>query len=110
MRPLPKAVFLLYLKHEEGINFKDLVDYQEELYAIYVKVTNRVDKEKIMNSLNKLTDPTKNIMNEVRSRIHEAFAKRMEEHIVENYCIGGDKGEIKRIPLPRNLVEWQCEI
>ena len=110
MRPLPKAVFLLYLKHEGGINFKELVDYQEELYAIYTKVTNRVDKEKILNSLNKLTDPTKNIMNEVRSRIHEAFVKRMEEQIAENYCIMGDKGETKRISLPRNLVEWQCEL
>lgn len=30
MEPLVKSVYLLFLKHPEGINFKDMPDYREE--------------------------------------------------------------------------------
>lgn len=34
MEPLVKAVYLLFLKHSEGILFKELTDYREELLDI----------------------------------------------------------------------------
>ena len=38
MEPLVKAVYLLFLKHPEGILFKHLPDYRQELTEIYVKL------------------------------------------------------------------------
>ena len=35
MEPLVKAVYLLFLRHPEGIAFKELPDYREELTKIY---------------------------------------------------------------------------
>ena len=110
MSPLPKALFLLFLKHEEGIAFKDLVDYREELQAIYSKITNRVSKSIIDNSIVKVTDPTQNAINEKCSRIREAFIGRMDERLAKYYYVTGGRREAKRIILPRSYVEWQCEI
>lgn len=110
MSPLPKALFLLFLKHDEGINFKDLDNYREELQTIYEKITNRVSDSVISDSIAKITNPLDNAINEKCSRIREAFLKRMDERIAEHYYVIGERGEIKKIILPRNLVEWQCEI
>ena len=35
MEPLVKAVYLLFLKHPEGIVFKCLPDYRKELAELY---------------------------------------------------------------------------
>lgn len=110
MSPLPKAVFLLFLKHPEGICFKDLVDYKDELRGIYEKITNRTNSMVIGDSIDKVTDPTQNAINEKCSRIREAFLKQMDERLAKSYYITGFKSERKRIALPRNLVVWQCNL
>ena len=107
--PLYKAIFLLFLRHEEGIYFKELMDYREELRGIYLKLSNRID-EVADKSLDATTDPTINAINVNCSRIKEAFLGRMDERIAMHYYVTGKRAERKRITLPRNLVEWQCEI
>ncbi len=109
MSPLPKAVFLLFLKHEEGIYFKELMDYRQELKTIYAELTNRISDDVVNESLDKVTDPTANAINEKCSRIKEAFVMRMDERIAEHYYITGKRAEKKRITLPRELVEWQTK-
>lgn len=110
MSPLPKAVFLLFLKHEEGIYFKALSDYRDELQTIYSKITNRVSDSVINKSIEQITDPTRNAINEKCSRIREAFLIKMDDAIAKNYYINGNRGEIKKIDIPRNMVEWRCKI
>ena len=110
LSPLPKAVFLLFLKHPEGLYFKDLVDYKDELHGIYEKITNRTSSMVIGDSIDKVTDPTQNAINEKCSRIREAFLKQMDEKLAKSYYITGFKSERKRIALPRNLVVWQCDL
>lgn len=73
MEPLPKAVCLLFLNHPEGIRFKDLPCYREELARIYLNVTNRNDIYSAYQSILNVTDPTRNSINEKFSRIKEAF-------------------------------------
>ncbi len=107
MSPLPKALYLLFLYHPEGIAFKQLPDYREELLKIYKKVSNRVTEENILNSIRDITDPTKNSANEKCTRIREAFIKRIDNIYVKQYYITGKKGQPKRITLPRELVELQ---
>ncbi len=110
MSPLPKTVFLLFLKHPEGIYFKDLVDYKDEIRHIYGKITNRISALVIGKSIEQITDPTQNAINEKCSRIREAFIKHIDNSLAESYYISGTKSQAKRITLPRNLVEWQCEL
>lgn len=110
MSPLPKAVFLLFLKHKDGIYFKDLPDYRAEIQSIYEKITNRVSDAVISESLDKVTNPMDNAINEKCSRIREAFLKRMDERVAEHYYITGKRGMKKKIALPKKFIEMQCEI
>ena len=110
MTPLVKAVYLLYLRHEEGIWFKDLVDYRDELLSIYGYLTRFDDAERIKQSVNLLVDSTNNSINEKCSRIREAFVSQFSDEIAQYYYISGDRLDVKRIELDRELVEWECEL
>lgn len=43
LSPIHKALYMLFLNHPEGIEFKNLVDYREELFVLYRKIGNRID-------------------------------------------------------------------
>ena len=107
MSPLPKSVFLLFLRHPEGIPFKQLTDYREELLDIYKEVGNRVVERNVRNSIRDITDPTNNSINEKCARIREAFLKHFDTTYAKNYYITGKRGEPKKITLPRELVDLQ---
>lgn len=107
MTPLPKAVFFLFLRHPEGILFKNLVDYRDELTRIYGHLTGRQDMKAVKKSICDITDPTQNSINEKCARIREAFVRNFDDHLAQNYYVTGNRGEAKTIILPRNLVEWQ---
>lgn len=107
MSPLPKSVFLLFLRHPEGIPFKQLADYREELLNIYKEVGNRVVERNVRNSIRDITDPTNNSINEKCARIREAFLKHFDTPYAKNYYITGKRGEPKKITLPRELVDLQ---
>lgn len=107
MTPLPKAVFLLFLKNQEGILFKHLPDYQEELLAIYKKVKGVYFNEvEARRSIQDVTNPLSNSINEKCARIREAFVSQFDEHFAKNYYVDGKRGEPKKIALPRELVTW----
>ena len=108
MSPLPKAVYLLFLKHPEGILFKHLGDYYQELLDIYKEIGNRVIERNVRKSIHDITDPTNNSINEKCARIREAFLKHFDTPYAQNYYITGLRGEPKRITLPRELVDLQA--
>lgn len=108
MSPLPKAVYLLFLKHPEGISFKQLHYYYTELLDIYKQISNRVIESNIENSIRDLTDPTKNSINEKCARIREAFLKQFDSAYAQHYYITGKRSEPKKITLPRELVDLQA--
>ncbi len=107
LEPLNKAVFLLFLQHEEGILFKYLTDYRDELESIYMKITRTTCKEKQRLSIAAICDPTKNSINEKCARIREAFISEFDERLAQNYFVTGNRGEVKRIILSRDLVKWE---
>lgn len=109
LEPLHKAVFFLFLRHPEGIYFKDLGDYREELGAIYREITGREDLAGIQDSINKLTDPLNNSINEKCARIKNAFVSEFREEVAQWYFIDGNRGEKKTIKLPRELVTWEIK-
>lgn len=114
MEPLVKAVYILFLRHEEGILFKCLSDYREELYDIYVDIRKKsnnngahLSEEKIRQSIEALTNPLSNSINEKCARIRQAFTLQFDESLAGSYFIDGNRGEPKKIPLDRKLVEWK---
>ena len=107
LEPLVKAVYLLFLKHPEGIVFKDLPDYRKELAKIYNKVRPWGLTDRAVKSLEDVTNPMLNSINEKCARIRGAFVGQFDDHIARHYYIDGRRGEAKRIDLPRNLVIWE---
>ena len=69
MEPLIKAVYLLFLNHPEGILFKFLPDYREELTGFYAKLRPWGLTDRAMRSIEDVTNPLLNSINEKCARI-----------------------------------------
>lgn len=107
MEPIVRSVYLLFLNHPEGIAFKDLPDYRQELCAIYNKVRPWGLTDRAIRSIEDVTNPVLNSINEKCARIKKAFLSLLDSRMAENYCISGKRGEAKKISLPRDLVIWE---
>lgn len=107
MEPLVKAIFFLFLKHPEGIVFKHLPDYREELIDIYKDLRPLGLNDRSLHSIEDVTNPCLNSINEKCARIRAAFIKNFDSHLAKNYFITGERGEAKKIILPRDLVVWE---
>ena len=107
MEPLVKAVYLLFLKHPEGIAFKSLPDHRKELADIYTKLRPAGLTDRAMQSIEDVTNPLLNSINEKCARIRKAFVNAMDSKAAEPYIIKGMRGGIKKIDLPRDLVIWE---
>ena len=115
LQPVHKAVYLLFLAHPEGIEFKRLADYREELTQYYTKTARWMDREKVVESVDKLVNPLDNAINEKCSRIKKAFMDLMDEYRASYYIISSHTKKhiggrvwyerLKVITLPRELVE-----
>lgn len=107
MEPLVKAVYFLFLNHPEGIIFKELADYGEELLNIYKKLKPMGLNKRAIQSIGDVTNPLLNSINEKCARIRSAFVKEFDEGLAKNYYIIGERGEAKKIAMPRNMVTWE---
>lgn len=113
MEPLVKSVYLLFLKHPEGIKFKCLPDYREELSDIYDKVRGKKTPKNFWGmkeyskSIINVTDPLNNSINEKCTRIKEAFLLKFHESLAGYYYITGNRGDSKRVGLPENYRIWE---
>ena len=110
MGPLPKTVFLFYLRHPEGVKFTYLQDHVDELRNIYGHVSVNDDPVKMDESIASLTDPLNNSICEKCAAIKKAFMLKVHDNVARNYYITGLQGGEKGIALDRNLVEWECEL
>ena len=107
MEPIVKAVYLLFLMHPEGITFKYLPDYREELADIYQKIKPFGLTERAVRSIENVTDPRNNSINEKCSRIRAAFQSEVDPTLLDMYAISGKSGEAKKIALPRDMIIWE---
>ena len=116
LQPVHKAVYLLFLAHPEGIEFKRLTEYREELLSYYMATAKVMDKEKIVDGVEHLINPLDNAINEKCSRIKKVFLDMMDEYTASHYIISSHTRKhfagssriwyerLKIITLPRELV------
>lgn len=121
LTPVHKALYILFLNHVEGIEFKDLSDHREELRRIYRSISPSTDPDRIDETVSRLTDPTDNAVNEKCSRIKAAFGSLMDEYTLSYYMISSHTTRhfnsssrvwfkrLKLITLPRQLVIGEYE-
>ena len=116
LQPVHKAVYLLFLSHPEGIEFKKLSDYREELTRYYFATARMMDRDKIIESVDHLINPLDNAINEKCSRIKKVFLDMMDEYTASYYIISSHTQKhivgsnriwyerLKIITLPRSFV------
>lgn len=107
MEPILKAVYLLFLKHPEGIVFKYLPDYRQELAGIYNKIRPWGLTDRAIRSIEDVTNPLLNSINEKCARIRKVFTTILDSSVAEHYYIKGTRGKAKCISLPREMVVWE---
>ena len=118
LQPVHKAVYLLFLAHPEGIEFKRLSDYREELTRYYMATAKLMDKEKIIEGVDHLVNPLDNAINEKCSRIKKVFLDMMDDYTASYYIISSHTQKhiagssriwyqrLKVITLPREFVVY----
>ena len=116
MTPVHKAVYLLFLNHPEGIEFKKLSEYRDELLRYYMATARLMDKQTIIESVDMLVNPLNNSINEKCSRIKSIFLNMMDQYSANYYIISGHTQKhftgsskiwyerLKNIKIPRELV------
>lgn len=116
MTPVHKAVYLLFLNHPEGIEFKKLSEYRDELLLYYMATARLMDKQTIIESVDMLVNPLNNSINEKCSRIKSIFLNMMDQYTANYYIISGHTQKhiagsskiwyerLKNIKIPRELV------
>ena len=116
LQPVHKAVYLLFLAHPEGIEFKRLADYRDELIKYYTATAKGLDRDKIVEGVDHLVNPLDNAINEKCSRIKKTFLDMMDEYTASYYIISSHTQKhfegsnriwyerLKIITLPRELV------
>lgn len=107
MPPLPKSVFILFLRHPEGIVFKQLSNYHDELLSIYRNITVHENIDRVMDSIRAMTDPLNNSINEKCSRIRAAFLEVIVDDLAQNYYVTGRRGQPKKIIIDRSMLKFQ---
>ena len=106
MPSISKALYLLFLFHEEGISLNYLSDYKPELYRIYRQISTYGDDTLLERAVDNLTDFVGNTLNATLSRIKKAFTDILGEE-ASRYLIQGEKGGRKTIHLDRSLVVFE---
>jgi len=104
---LSKCIYLLFLNHSEGIHLKELASHKEELIGYYKSVSNRLDYDKMLVSINDIVNTETNAIYVHLSRIKSIFTKNLHPTIAEHYYIQGGKDKPKKISLNRDLIQWK---
>lgn len=105
--PIQHAIYLLFLKHPEGIYFKNLSDYEEELYFLYRKLAFRGANVRHIQTIKDLVNPLSNSMNEKCSNIKKRVLAILDDSLAKHYYISGCKGELKRIDINPEMIIWE---
>jgi hypothetical protein len=67
-------------------------------------------KDRVQQSIEDVTDPTLNSINEKCARIRKTFSELLPKSIAKYYAISGKRGDVKKIDLVRANVIWKCKM
>ena len=103
IQSIGRALYILYLRHEEGIALTNLIDYREELMGIYAMTSDYNDEKKLRTAVDNLVNSVGNTISPMISRIKRAFTALLGEQ-AKDYLIDGNIGEPKKIHLDRRMI------
>ncbi|MFO0414395.1 MAG: hypothetical protein ACK50E_01990 [Bacteroidota bacterium] len=102
---LEKALYILFLRHPEGIYLSTLNEYRQELSDIYSRISSRGLMEDMRRRIDEMTNVLRDQTSIKISRIKKAFTDALGNSLAEHYIIQGENAERKSIRLDRGIVE-----
>lgn len=107
MSYLPKTVYIFFLLHHTGVEFKNLDHYLKELYQIYqiVSEEKNIEARKIKRSLENLVSPGSNRIYEICSVVRRTLSEILPRELVTQYAITGKWGRVHKIKAERSYLE-----
>lgn len=93
---LTKAIYILFLKHSEGIDLKQISDYENELFEIYKSISYQLSYDKMKNTISELINSQNEIFVHL-SRIKSTFISNFSDYYAKFYYVQGKKGKPKCI-------------
>jgi len=106
-RPLVRALFILFLKHPEGILLKQRVLFREELEEIYEVIAPHVDAQDRCRRVRRLTDSEENAFSENLSVLNATLDRILPLTQARDFKVQGYNGHPRRIPLSPLKVHWE---
>ncbi|MFM7710510.1 MAG: hypothetical protein ACKO5C_06305 [Ferruginibacter sp.] len=106
LRPLEKALYLLFLKEPEGIYLSNLTDHKALLLDLYVVISNSGTHEEMKSRITVLVDVLSESASQKISRIKRVLEDCIGKDLAKHYIIRGETGQMKKIELDRTLVRW----
>ncbi len=97
MTPLEKTLYLLFMRHPEGIHLTSLVEHKSELQEIYANISSLGSLEEMRQSIDDMCNALHNSASEKLSKIKGHFEKALGKELAKHYYIQGKRGERKRI-------------
>ena len=107
LRPLVKTLFILFLKHPEGILLKQRDCYREEMEKIYSTINPDTDRNDVKTRIARLVDLQDNSFSEKASVLNARLEELLPEGIAGDYQIQGYNGCPRKIRLNPLLVHWE---
>lgn len=104
LTPVHKAVYVFFLMHPEGLEFKQLPDYRAELTRLYTSVLEAetqperrgilrrrktIDASQVTETIDRLVNPLDNAISEKCSRIKAVLATLVDKYQLPYYIIAG---------------------
>lgn len=104
LTPVHKAVYVFFLMHPEGLEFKQLPDYRAELTRLYTSVLEAetqperrgilrrrktIDASQVSETIDRLVNPLDNAISEKCSRIKAVLATLVDKYQLPYYIIAG---------------------
>lgn len=105
LHPLSKALYILFLRHPDGIELRNIGQHRDELEQIYDIIMPGRDIDAGQDIIDNVVNPLSGTLLQNLSRIKRFFKTViMDDELAANYYITGRRGGAYSISLPRDLV------
>lgn len=103
LSPIERTLYILLMRHEDGIPATDLWMYYDELCAIYRSQTVYDDPDKIDSAVDTLCEDSRAALQITVSRIKRKFVDKVGRVAAEQYAIVRNRDGVYKIAVPRSL-------
>ncbi len=87
LNPKELSLYLLFIRHAKGIALNSLIDYKDELFGYYQKISGRQNIDEMQNTINLLVNYLDGELHTTLSRIKSKFKKALGDEIASKYYI-----------------------